>query len=205
MTADPRLIARRRRIGASLLVSVVATVAAAAVHAAAGGGVPSAPAVAVALMLSLALGTVVVGPRLSRGRTAVGVLTDQVVFHSVFAFFGSASVGGLAPVGHAHTHDSAPFIASIAPGVASAPSAVMIASHIAAAVVAYGMLRSGVRAVEKVVRAVARAVSRALHLPGPTAVPALPPQTISTFVVDRLRGAHLRLPESRGPPALAVV
>lgn len=203
MTVDTRLIARRRRIGASLLVSVVATVVAAAVHAAAGGGVPSAPAVAVALMLSLAIGTLVVGPRLSRGRTAVGVLTDQVVFHSVFAFFGSASLSGLAPVGHVHAHDSAPLIATIAPGVASAPSAVMIVSHIAAAVVAYGMLRSGIRAVEKVVRALARAVTRALHLPDPTALPTLP-QTIVTAFVDQVRSAHLRLPESRGPPALAV-
>ncbi|MCA1943344.1 MAG: hypothetical protein LDL15_07025, partial [Yonghaparkia sp.] len=118
MTADPRLIARRHRIGASLLVSIVATVVAAAVHAAAGGGIPSVPALVVALLLSLGLGMLAVGRRLTRGRTAVGVLIDQVVFHSVFAFFGTASVAasvvGAPLVGAGHSHGAAlPALAAV--------------------------------------------------------------------------------------------
>ncbi|GAA1743749.1 hypothetical protein [Microcella frigidaquae] len=208
MTADPRLIARRHRIGASLLVSIVATVVAAAVHAAAGGGIPSVPALAVALLLSLGLGMLAVGRRLTRGRTAVGVLVDQVVFHSVFAFFGTASVAASAAsaplVGAGHSH-GAPLPALAAEPIAGAPESVMAVSHLVAAVLAYGMLRSGVRAVETVLRALGRAVARALDVP--VALAPLP----RPRVLARAAGAitllrrQLRLPEGRGPPLLAVV
>jgi hypothetical protein len=206
MTADTRLIARRRRIGASLLVSVVATVVAAAVHAAAGGGIPSIPAIAVALLLSLALGTLAVGPRLTRGRTAVGVLIDQLVFHSVFAFFGSASVAASAVAphgGHDHAHPAA-ITGLLAAPDAAAPDALMAASHVAAAALAYGMLRLGVRAVETVLRALGRAVARALDLPvavAPLSLPRLLAHGAASFAL--LRG-QLRLPDGRGPPLFAV-
>lgn len=203
MTADARLVERRHRTAAAVLVAVVATTVAASAHALAGGGVPSVAAVGLALMLSVAIGMVAIGPRLTRTRTAIGVVTDQVVFHSVFAFFGPASVMVTHDAAHPHAHAATSLVGVVLPSAGAAPVAVMVASHLGAALVAYGMLRSGIRAIESVLRAVTRAVTRALRLPDGTTLPALP-RAIATSLVAPLRSAQLRLPEGRGPPMLAV-
>ncbi len=203
MTVDTRLSERRHRTAAAALVAVVATSVAASAHALAGGGVPSVAAIALALMLSLALGMIAIGPRLTRTRTAVGVLIDQVVFHSVFAFFGPATSLVTHEAAHAHTHAETALLGVTEPSATAAPLAVMVASHLGAALFAYGMLRSGIRAIEAVLRSVARAVARALRLPDLTTLPALP-RVIATAIVARVRGIHAQLPESRGPPMLAV-
>lgn len=202
MTADARISERRHRTAAAALVAVVATAIAAGAHALAGGGLPSIATLAIALLLSVAVGILAIGPRLTRARTAVGVLADQLLFHSVFAFFGPASAMGGPIAAHDHAHSAGTMLSAGAPAAVAMPVAAMAASHLGAALLAYGMLRSGIRAVETVLRALARAVARALRRPHRIAFPTLP-RPVAVTLVARVRAVQLRLPDGRGPPALA--
>lgn len=208
MTATSALAVRRQRLAASWLVAGVSTLVAAAFHTAAGGSSPSIVAIIAALVLSGGFGMLVVGRRLGRRRTAAGVALDQVMFHAMFAFFGANSPAVAHDAAHsASAHDHArPLGLSVDASVAAAaPAMAMIAGHLAAAVVAYALIRVGVTAVAGCLAALLAALARALQ--GDVA-PGVP--TVGRLVA---RGQHpailrgtdaVRIPDRRGPPVFAV-
>ncbi len=193
-----RLAERRLRLGSSAIVALAATVVAAAAHAAGGGGIPSIAAVAIALPVSIGLGMLIVGPRPGRARLAAGVIVDQLVFHTLFSFFGAAGAGSAThSVGaHAH-HGTATLELSAAAESLTAP---MLLAHAGAAVLAYALLRWGLHSVEAAVRAVVIAVLQALDAPRPLAPTPVSPATARQFVLPRLGGLAQRLELRRGPP-----
>ncbi|UYN84637.1 MAG: hypothetical protein KIT89_05560 [Microcella sp.] len=204
MSAPSAVAIRRHRVAASALVAVVATLVAASAHAIAGGGVPSIVAVAGALLVSVPLGMIVVGRRLTRARVAAGVALDQVVFHALFSFFGAS---GASTVASAGGHHGGHGMLEITLGASTtASTAAMVVSHLGAAVIAYAMLRHAVAALASIVAALGVALLRALE-PELTLPPAPPPLRL------RAHGHHaahsfdalVRLPDRRGPPAPAVV
>lgn len=203
-----RLADRRRRLAAAGAIAVVSVVMAAVMHAAMGGGTPSIVAVALALLASVAIGMLVVGPRLTRRRAAAGVLLDQAVFHALFAFFGPASIDAAASHG-AHGIHGIPALglvdAAVSAPVAAAPLASMIVGHLAAAAVAYGLLRRGMRALEAIAGALATALSRLLEPAAATPAPLSSPLRLIPTRVAALTAATtlVLLPDRRGPPALA--
>ena len=201
MTPIERVADRRRRVAAAGIVAVVSVVIAAAAHAAAGGGTPSIVALALALLIAGGIGMGVVGTRPGRVRVALGVALDQAVFHTLFGFFGMSIVTG-APAVDAHALHAAPVLDAVA-AAAATPSIAMIVTHLGAALLAYGMLRRGLSAIEAAAAALEAALARALSpvatLPAPTTAPRLTP------VVDArpvLTTEAERLPDRRGPPAL---
>lgn len=206
MTHDDRLFDRRARLAAAGIVAVVSTTVAASAHALAGGGTPSLVAILGALTASTAVGMLVIGPRLTHTRIVAGVIVDQLLFHALFAFFGTqaaATSSGSVHGDHANGHG----MLDLAVGLSVPVSATaMLMSHLGAAVVAYGMLRFGTVAIAGAVRAVALLVRAAWVVPsisGPRIIP------------RRLRAHGQRvlprsftlilLPDRRGPPLVAAV
>lgn len=204
MTPIDRTADRRRRVAAAGIVAVVSVAIAASAHAIAGGGTPSIVAVTVALVLGGAIGMGVVGPRLTRARAALGVALDQAVFHTLFAFFGTSATAATntGPAG-AHAAHSMPALDFVQSATA-APTLSMIITHLGAAIVAYGMLRHGLTALDAIATALVTALARALdpvaRLAPPASVPLLTP------IPDErpaLAAELVRLPGRRGPPAFA--
>jgi len=204
MTAESSVVSRRHRVVASALVALVATLVAASAHALAGGGIPSVVAVASALLVSLALGMIVVGRRLTRARVATGVALDQLVFHTLFSFFGASGASTAATTGGHHGgHGMLEVTLAASP---TASTTLMAVNHLGAALIAYGMLRHGVAALASIVAALGVALLRALE-PHPTLASAPAPLRLRAHghhVAHRF-DALLRLPDLRGPPAPAVV
>lgn len=198
MTRTDRLAERRLRLAASAVVALAATVVAAAAHAAGGGGIPSTAAVALALPISIALGMLVIGPRPSRVRLAAGVVVDQVVFHTLFSFFGAAGAGSATHSSGAHAHHSAATLELSA--AAESMSALMVIAHVGAAVVAYALLRWGIHSIESALRAIVVAVMQALDAPRPLAPQLDSPAAVRQFVLPPLGGLTQRLELRRGPP-----
>ena len=204
MTAASSVATRRHRVVASALVAVVATLVAASAHALAGGGVPSVVAVAGALLVSMVLGMVVVGQRLTRARVAAGVVLDQLVFHSLFSFFGASGAITVATAGDHHSgHGMLDLTIAASP---AASTAAMVVSHLGAAVIAYALLRRGVVALASIVSALSIALLRALEPtlalaphPAPLRLRARRHHRANTF------DALVRLPDRRGPPTRAAV
>ena len=204
MTAASSVANRRHRVVASALVAVVATLIAASAHALAGGGVPSVVAIAGALLVSMVLGMVVVGRRLTRARVAAGVVLDQLVFHSLFSFFGASGASTVATAGGHHSgHGMLELTIATSP---AASTAAMVVSHLGAAVIAYAMLRRGVVALASIVSSLSIALLRALE---PTLALAAPPAPLRLRArrhhVAHTFDALVRLPDRRGPPARAAV
>lgn len=208
MTTTSALGLRRERLAASWLVAGVSTLVAAAFHTAAGGSSPSIVAIVAALVLSGGFGMLVVGRRLGRRRTAAGVALDQVMFHAMFAFFGASSPAvahDAAQSAASHTH-ALPLSLSVDASVAAAaPTMAMIAGHLAAAVVAYALIRVGVGAVAACLAALLTALARVLQVdvaPGAPTVGRLVARGQHPAV---LRGTDaVRIPDRRGPPVFAV-
>lgn len=208
MTATSALAARRQRLAASWLVAGVSTLVAAAFHTAAGGSSPSIVAIIAALVLSGGFGMLVVGRRLGRRRTAAGVALDQVMFHAMFAFFGASSPVAAHDAAHSappHAHTLPLGLSGDASVAAAAPTMAMIAGHVAAAIVAYALIRVGVAAVAACLAALLAALVRVLQGDRAPGVP----------MVGRLvaRGQHpailpgtdaVRIPDRRGPPVFAI-
>jgi len=203
MTPIDRIADRRRRIAAAGIVAVVSVAIAAAAHAIAGGGTPSFVAIAVALLLGGAIGMGVVGSRLTRARAAIGVVLDQAVFHTLFAFFGASTTGAASNAEAAHAAHSLSAL-DVAQTATAAPAISMIVTHLGAALVAYGMLRRGLGAIDAIAAALVTALARALDPVASFAPPTTPP--LAMPIVDD-RATHSsepgRLPDRRGPPALA--
>lgn len=159
---------------------------------------PSIAAVAFAFPVSIGLGMLVVGPRPSRVRLGTGVVVDQLVFHTLFSFFGPAGTGSATLGTGMHTHHGAPTLTLSTP--AESLTAAMIVAHLAAAVLAYALLRWGIRAVDRALRAVIMAVLRALDAPRAPVVRPRSPATAVQYVLPPLGGLAQRLELRRGPP-----
>jgi hypothetical protein len=204
MTDSILLDARSHRLIASALIAGVSTVVAAAAHALAGGGSPSLAALATALVGSLVVGMIVVGSRMTHTRAAIGVVTDQVIFHSLFSFFGS----GTSPTATgAHVHHTAHAPIELATSSAATLSlGAMIASHLGAAVLAYVMLRHSMGAIATAVRAVTLLVVRAWAMPSIDRSLPTPRQLRAQGQLDLPRFlTRPLLPDRRGPPLVAAV
>ena len=210
MYATDRLAARRFRVMAAFAIAGVSTVIAASAHMAAGGATPSLVAVALALVVSGSLGMLVVSTRLTRTRTAVAVVLDQLVFHTLFAFFGASGAGtgstlSTGSAGGLHGGHSNMSL-TISDAASASPAAAMIASHLGAAVIAYALLRRGITAITAILVALSTSFARAFA--GPATLIPLP-------VAQRVRAAGelqapvasepTRLAAPRGPPMLSVV
>ncbi|MFM2353108.1 MAG: hypothetical protein RLZZ608_514 [Actinomycetota bacterium] len=208
MTSLDRFAARRQRVAASWLVAAVSTLVAAAFHTAAGGTTPSVVALVAALVLSGGFGMLVVGRRLSRGRTAAGVALDQVMFHGMFAFFGASTPTSMPDLAHsttAHAHDPLLGFAVDASVATAAPAVAMIAGHLAAAIVAYALLRTGVTAVATCLAALVAALARIVEGYLAPAVPTVGRLVARGQHPEALRGTDaVRIPDRRGPPLEAV-
>lgn len=208
MTATDHLSARRQRVAASWLVATVSTTIAAAFHTVAGGATPSVVAIGAALLLSGGVGMLVVGPRLGRRRTAAGVALDQLMFHGMFAFFGTAGPAATQEGAHsatAHAH-AVPLGLAVDASVASAaPTVAMVAGHLAAAVMAYAFIRVGVRAVATSIGALCGALARALRVYLAPVVPTVGRLVARSQHPAALRGTDaVRIPDRRGPPVATV-
>lgn len=208
MTATSALAARRQRLAASWLVAGVSTLVAAAFHTAAGGSTPSIVAIVAALVLSGGFGMLVVGRRLGRRRTAAGVALDQVMFHAMFAFFGANSPVVAHDAAHsapAHAHALPLSLGVDASVVAAAPTMAMIAGHVAAAIVAYALIRVGVAAVAGCLAALLAALARALETAVAPRVPTVGRLVARGQHPSLLRGTDaVRIPDRRGPPVWAI-
>lgn len=209
MSLIDRLADRRRRLAAAGAVAVVSVLAAAVMHAAAGGGTPSIVAISLALVISLAIGMFVVGPRITRRRAAAGVLLDQAVFHGLFAFFGPGSIGSATAIGgHVGHGMPTPGLAETAVITPTAllPLAAMVLGHLAAAVLAFGLLRRGAAALDAIASALRTTLARLLDTVSPPATLASPLRLIATGVCQLVTAnAVLQLPDRRGPPVLTAV
>lgn len=208
MTSLDRFAARRQRVAASWLVAAVSTVVAAGFHTAAGGTTPSIVAIVAALVLSGGFGMLVVGRRLSRRRTAAGIVLDQVMFHGMFAFFGASTPASTPDLAHsttAHAHDALLGLAVDASVAAATPTAAMIAGHLAAAIVAYALLRGGVTAVATCLAALVAALARIVQGDPAPAVPTVGRLVARGQHPEALRGTDaVRIPDRRGPPVFVV-
>ncbi len=208
MTATSALAARRQRLAASWLVAGVSTLVAAAFHTAAGGSTPSIVAIVAALVLSGGFGMLVVGRRLGRRRTAAGVALDQVMFHAMFAFFGASSPVVAHDAAHSaptHAHALPLSLGVDASVAAAAPTVAMIAGHVAAAIVAYALIRVGVAAVAGCLAALLAALARALETAVAPRVPTVGRLVARGQHPSLLRGTDaVRIPDRRGPPVWAI-
>jgi len=205
MQATDRLTARRFRVIAACTIATVSTAIAAAAHLAAGGGTASMATLALALVVSGAVGMLVVGPRLTRTRTAAGVILDQLVFHTLFAFFGASGASATDSNG-GHSVDHGMLALTVSDAATNSPVDAMIVSHIGAALIAYAMLRRGATAITSILIALTTEATRALA--EPPVLTLLPvPQRLRAVghPVEAICNARTILPPRRGPPVFAVV
>lgn len=189
---------RQLRLVRAAAASTVATTLAAVSHTVAGGPAPHPLLVVAMACLLVPLAAVLIGPRVSRLRSASTVLVGQGLFHLTFQLLGAPtqSAAASAPA-HAHHVD----LAALGPAViASAPSTVMLIAHVIAAIATVALLWHG----ESLVRLIANWVrAAALRI----AAPALPvrtrPRATPSLVVLLVDAALRAAPSRRGPPHLA--
>lgn len=174
---------RAARVGRGTAAAVFATLAATVSHALAGGDVPSAFALAVALVISIAICTLLAGRTVSFMRLAVAVAASQSLFHGLFVGLGTPM-----PVAHDHV-----FVAT------DHSHGTMWAAHAAAAAVTVVVLRYAETAFWSVAEGarlfVARLVGRSILVPLPSRVPVVPRRrTLTLFDIELAATRH------RGPP-----
>jgi len=189
----------------------VATFAALVSHVSAGGQIPGWLGIAVPLILSVMVCTVLAGRKLSAVKLTVAVLVSQLLFHALFVLGTVSSVAsGAMPLG-AHAHALMPTAPVSDPATPMAHTdATMWLMHGLAALVTVGALYRGERAVLRL-RAVtaefAGWMRRRLVLAVP--VPFLTPFTL--VATDTSPGwhvasaPHLTVLRRRGPPLSCVL
>ncbi len=193
-----RVTGRQLRALRGIVASATTVLLAAAAHTFAGGGAPAPLLVIAATMLAAPVAMMLVGKRPSIMRTAAAVLGAQVVFHGVFALFGSGpTVAFTAPVG-AHAHMARQMVAM--PAHAMAHDSMPVA-HLVAALATVLVLHSG----ERMLRAIGRGLRRLVPLRTTrTPRPVLARPVRATFTAPVLRTAILVCPVGRrGPPGIA--
>lgn len=128
--------------------AAVSTFVAALSHSWAGGALP-APLIVVALSALLVFpGMALMGSRQRRGRVAVAVPVLQVMFHGVFSALGSPVGVASTAAGPHHGHEHAGAWQLIVGAASAAPlDGPMLAAHVAAAAVTFGILAYGERAI----------------------------------------------------------
>lgn len=141
------------RLLRGILSAALAVGFAAAAHTAAGHHAPHAVVIMLAMAVSIPLCTALSGVRLSRSRLVAAVLSSQMVLHGLFEFFPARQAatrltGSEEPSAHAHHGPEAPLSLPADPQAhlhagLSEPEAAMIAAHLAAALLTYGLLRRG--------------------------------------------------------------
>lgn len=177
-----------------LLAGAVATTFALLLHLAAGGTMPAAPGFLLPLGLSLLVGVLLSGRRLSVVRLAATAVASQVLFHSLFVL-GTAPAAGMS---HAHHGGPAP-----APELLGGPDP-MVVAHLTAAALTTVVLHRGETLLGAVSRQGARAVSCLLcRIPRTVTTSARSARqqpgvhVIRTLLDQRHGGAR----STRGPPA----
>ncbi|WP_091232293.1 hypothetical protein [Microbacterium sp. 3J1] len=189
------MTSRQLRLLRAAAASTVATLLAAASHTVAGGAAPHPLLVLAVASLLVPVAAVLIGVRASRRRVALTVLVSQAAFHVVFQMLGSPT--GIRAVDTHHHHVD---LAAFGPVTQSAaPGALMVAAHIAAAIVTTMLLWHGesmVRAIADWVRARLLRVS-ATHLPDH----ARPASLISSLFLPLSAGLASSI-SRRGPPSL---
>jgi hypothetical protein len=213
--------ARQLRVVRGAAAAAVTTELAAAAHTIGGGGAPAPALVAMVIVLAAPPAIALIGRRASTWRTATAVLAAQIVFHVVFAIFGSPAAMS-APLNHAGmaTGGMAMGGLRVAPGAAAAgtatagtagahgvmadagmPDVMMVVTHLAAALITVLVLCHGERAIRAILRGIGRLLPL-VHVPTPwpahrvpIAVCSSPRMRSALFASDCLR---------RGPPSPAL-
>lgn len=141
------------RLLRGVLSAALAVSFAAAAHTVAGHHAPHAVVIVLAMAVSVPLCTALSGVRLSRSRLAAAVLSSQMLLHGLFQLFPAQQAAtGLAGAEelstHGHHGPGAPLSLTVDPQAhshtgLSHPEVAMIAAHLAAALLTYGLLRRG--------------------------------------------------------------
>lgn len=189
---------RQLRLVRAAAASTIATTLAAVSHTVAGGPAPHPLLVVAMACLLVPLAAVLIGPRVSRLRSASTVLVGQGLFHLTFQLLGAPtqSAAASAPA-HAHHVDLAAFGPAV---IASAPSTVMLIAHVIAAIATVVLLWHG----ESLVRLIANWVRAAALRIAAHALPVRTrPRATPSLVVLLVDAALRAAPSRRGPPHLA--
>jgi hypothetical protein len=194
------MTSRQLRAVRGAAASSVTTVVAAAAHTLGGGGAPSPLLIAASAVLAAPVATALVGGRLSAVRMAASVLAAQVVFHVVFALFGTDSGIVYTATGpSAHHSMMAMHTGAAISGHAMLLDPPMLLAHAIAAAATVVLLHRG----ESLLRALARGVRRllpALPMPAPTLGRTAAPVAVSARIApSTLFASDL---SRRGPPLL---
>lgn len=194
--------ARQQRAVRGGAVSFAATLLAATAHTLAGGGAPSPWLVAAVALLSSPIAVAVVGRTPSAARTALAVVTAQIVFHTAFAVApaSSAMSAPMAHMSHDHLWASMPAVAAASAPAGESLSLPMLTLHACAAALTALLVHRG----ERMLRAVSRGLARLLPVVA-WAAPH-PPVARRTSPIAAVRLPRLVLfsigRPRRGPPAL---
>lgn len=213
LDAPAALRARRSRTAASLVVAVLAIVVTAVGHGLAGGAMPHPVALLLGLVVTALVGLLVIGPRPTAGRLALGVSVDQLLLHVLFTALGTAAAPAataLAPsAGAAHAAHAAPMLL---PGHASGGSAllalldpVMAGHHALAGLVVFALLLRGRASLAIALSALELRIRRALTPLDALRAPVAPRPVAAPAAPAAPRSALAPRPERRrGPPAFAL-
>lgn len=189
---------RQLRLVRAAAASTIATTLAAVSHTVAGGPAPHPLLVIAMACLLVPLAALLIGPRVSRLRSAATVLVGQGLFHLTFQVLGAPTqtAAGSAP---AHTHHVD--LAALGPAViASAPSTLMLIAHLVAAIATVALLWRG----ESLVRLIANWVrAAALRIAAPSLPVRVRPRATASSIVVLVDAALRAAPTRRGPPHLA--
>lgn len=186
---------RAMRVLRGSAAAFFATFAAALSHQLAGNVIPSLFGMAVALVISIAVCTLLAGRSVSFVRLTIAILASQAMYHALFSSM-------LAPVGVA-PHDMSAMSLSFATATASASSAMSLA-HVAAAATTIVMFRYAEVALWSLLTTARLFISRLLGSAAPVFIlgtDARPPLHSPHTVAFATR--FLSTMRYRGPPAAA--
>jgi hypothetical protein len=186
-----RLESRWGRVARGWAAATFATVTAAVSHGIAGGAPPTVFAVAVSLLLSGMVATLLTRRSLSLASAALSIGVSQLFFHGLFS-----SLGAPAAIGHAH---------GIAPGLAdasaSASHGAMWLAHLAAGLATIVVYRFGESAFWGIARIAALAFALLVRVLVPVVpAPSRVTRRASAVLVPRLARVQLSSMRHRGPP-----
>ncbi|TQK19161.1 hypothetical protein FBY40_1654 [Microbacterium sp. SLBN-154] len=188
---------RHLRAGRAVAAATTATVIAGTSHTLAAEGPPPIILLLAATVLATPVTLLLIGRRLSFGRTLATVAAAQAIYHLAFALVApGATSGSVSAAGHLH-HVPLPLAEG---AVAAVPDAPMLGAHALAAIITALLLHRGERMLHALGCGVRALLARAR--------PALPPlrAAMPHFAIDgpawTVRPRPASGCSSRGPPAL---
>jgi hypothetical protein len=212
-TRDARAMgARRRRVARGAGATGVGVLLAAVSHTYGGGDAPGAGLVLAAALLTWPIAALLAAPRLRLAGVAAGAVLSQLALHVAFALTaGSTAIPpGTKPAAASHHHtgaalDAATLLSTTSgthPGMLLLPDGGMLASHAAAALVAFVVLGFGGRVLRAVAAGIRTAARRA----------SAPLRPVASRAVAAASGHRIRVAREpwsrtllrRGPPILSV-